>query len=124
MAAANLSPAVLSLADDLSQSVAFFTAARSRQVETPGSVRRMANGRLRVVRRAGRSSSVGVQAVSVTPAQQRTLEDWAGRVVLYRDSWGVKVYATYFVAGIVDHQDRQRRDVTLNLAEVTISEAK
>ncbi len=122
MAAVSLSPAIIALADDPTQAVASFTAGRSRALEVPGSVRRMANGRLRTVRRAGSARQVGVTLVSVTPAQVRTLESWAGRTVLYRDSWGVKVYGAFFTVGVVDFTDRTRHDVTLTLSEVSYSE--
>lgn len=123
MAKVSLRLAVLALADDLSQSVSFPTAARSRQMDVAGSVRRMAGGRLRTVRRAGSSLTVGVTAVSVTPEVQRTIESWAGRTVLFRDSWGTKLYGTFFTVGGVDFTDRERRDVTFTISEMSRSEA-
>ncbi len=122
MAAVTLSPAILALADDPSQAVAAFTSGRSRTLEVPGSVKRMANGRLRTVRRAGTARQLGVTLVSVTPAQVRTLEGWAGRTILYRDSWGVKLYGAFFGVGVVDFTNRGRYDVTLSLSEVSFSE--
>ncbi len=122
MAVPTLSPAVIALADDPSQAIEAFTNGRSRVLEVPGSVRRMANGRLRTVRRAGSARQVGVTLVSVTPAQVVTLESWAGRTVLYRDSWGCKVFGAYFNVAVVDFTDRKRHNVTLSLSEVTVSE--
>lgn len=122
MASVTLSRAVLSLADDPSQMVVFYTSGRSRQVQVPGSVMRMANGRMRTVRRAGTATRIGVTATYVTPDVQEMIEEWAGHTVLYRDSWGQKMYCAYFDPAVTDYNDRSRRDVALMLVEVTVSE--
>ena len=123
MAAVGLVPAVLSLADDPSQALAVLTADRSETVSAQGSVRRMANGRLRVVQQAGKATSISVKLPSVTAAQVAVLRDWTGRLVLYRDKWGRKVYGAWFELQVTDYPEPDRYDVSLSLSEASYSEA-
>lgn len=115
--------AVLSLADDpTTPPLTFYTSGRSRQLEVPGSVVRMANGRLRTQRRAGVAIQLQFAAVALTPDAAATFEAWAGRTVLFRDSWGQKVYGVYFNPATRDFTKRTRRDVTVTLSSVTVDE--
>lgn len=113
----------LSLAADPSQQVIAYTNGRSQSFDAPGEVRRMAGGRLRTVRRAGSSTTIGVTFRKLTPAQVATLTAWAGRTVLFRDVWGRKLYGVYFTLSVADYRDRTGQDVALVLSEVTVSEA-
>ena len=112
--------AVLTLADDPASSVTFYTSGRSREVEVPGGVIRMANGRLRTVRRAGRATSMQVTALSLTPAEAATVEAWAGRTVLLRDQWGTVEFGVYFSVAQQQFPDKDRRNVTFSLSTVTV----
>lgn len=123
MASVVLDRVVLSLASDPSQAVAAFSSDRADQPTVPGEVRRMANGRLRVVRRKGSSRSIGATLRNLTPAQVETVIGWTGETVLFRDVWGRKVYCAYFAPSIKDYADRSGQDVSLSLSEVTFSEA-
>lgn len=114
--------AVLSLADDPSQRVTFYTTARARTHEVPGGVIRMANGRLRTVRRKGSATQTQVTAVSLTPAEAATLESWAGRTVLFRDGWGFKEYGAFFTVAHQDFTDRDRRNLSITLSTVSVVE--
>lgn len=123
MASVALDRVVLSLASDPSQAVAAFSSDRSEQLAVPGEVRRMANGRLRTVKRKGTVTSLGATLRNLTPAQVKTLKGWAGETVLFRDVWGRKLYCVYFTPTTKDYTDRSGQDVTLSLSEVTFSEA-
>lgn len=123
MASITLDRVWLSLASDPALSVAAFTTGRSEVLAVPGEVRRMANGRLRTVTRAGSSSQLGVTFRNLTPAQTSTLRSWAGLTVLFRDVWGRKMYGAFFDGDIEDYRDRSGQDVKLTLSQVTWSEA-
>lgn len=123
MATVVLERPVLSLASDLTQQVTAYTSDRSEQIVVPGEVRRMANGRLRVVSRAGTATTLGVTFRHLTPAQVTLLRSWAGRTVLFRDVWGRKLYGAYFTVDVQDYRDRLAQDCKLTLSEVTYSEA-
>lgn len=113
----------LSLADDLTQTTSAYTADRSEVLSVPGEIRRMANGRLRVVSRAGSSTTLGVTFRNLSPTQVALLRSWVGRTVLFRDVWGRKLYGAYFSLDVEDYKDRLGQDCKLVLSEVTFSEA-
>lgn len=123
MASVTLDRVHLSLADDLTSSVAAFSSGRSEVLSVPGSVRRMANGRLRVVSRAGSSSEIGATLRNLSPTQVALLRSWVGRTVLFRDVWGRKVWGAFFSVNVTDYKDRLAQDVELSISEVTYSEA-
>jgi hypothetical protein len=123
MATVTLDRAFLALAADPADTLSFFTTSRTDQRQKPGEVRRYANGRLRIVTRPGKSTALGVTAVSLTPAQVAKLDDWSGRLVLFRDAWGRKFYCTFFVANVVDFPDRTHHDVEMSLSQVTFRES-
>lgn len=87
-----------------------------------GEVRRLANGGRRAVSRAGRNSTAGA-SFSVLPAELQQLEQWAGRVMLYRDGLGNRLWCVYFGAPWTPTLDGRRRIVQLNLQGVTVQEA-
>lgn len=124
MATVVLERPVLSLASDPSQQIAAYTSDRTDSLAVPGEVRRMANGRLRVVTRAGSQQTLGVTFRNLSPSEVATVRSWAGRVVLFRDVLGRKLYCTYLTADVVDYRDRSAQDVKVVLSEVSFSEAK
>lgn len=123
MASVTLDRAFLSLAADPSKYVRVVTSDRAEVQAAPGEVRRMANGRLRVVSRAGNARTVGATLRTLSAADVATVRSWLGSVVLFRDVWGRKVYGAFFEVDVVDAKDRSGQDVKLTLAEVTFSEA-
>ena len=123
MATVTLDRVFLSLAADLTSVVAAFSADRSEVLAAPGEVRRMANGRLRTVSRAGTSRTMGLTLRNLTAAQVTLLRAWPGRTVLFRDVWGRKMYGAYFALDVSDYTDRSAQDVKLVLSELTVSEA-
>lgn len=123
MAAVTLDRAFLSLAADPSLYVAAFTSGRAEIQAAPGEVRRMANGRLRVITRAGTARRVDVTLRQLSAVDVETVRSWLGTVVLFRDVWGRKVYGAYFDVDVSDAKDRSGQDVKLSLSEVTFSES-
>lgn len=123
MATVTLDRAFLSLAATPSVYVAAFTAERSEQLAVPGEVRRMANGRLRTVRRAGSATTLGVSFPNLTAAQVQTFRDWTGSTVLFRDAWGRRMYGVYFAVDVKDRTDRGGHHVKIALSQVTVSDA-
>lgn len=110
------------LASDLNSHVTFFSADWSDNRSARGEVRTYANGRRRVIRRAGTSRQIGFTAKVLTRVQVDTLVSWAGRVVLVRDTKGRKVYCTFFTVDVGDFVDGSH-EVTVAATEVTFSEA-
>lgn len=123
MAAVALDRAFLSLASAPSRYVAAFTTDRAEVQSAPGEVRRMANGRLRVVSRAGSARTIDATLMLLPPADVETVRSWLGSVVLFRDAWGRKVYGAFFEIDVIDSKDRTVQDVKLSLSEVSFSEA-
>ncbi len=123
MASVSLDRVFLSLASDPSQVVAAFSSDAADVQEKPGEVRRMANGRLRVVSRAGTARTIGRTLRTLPPADVETVRSWAGSVVLFRDVMGRKVFGAYFVIDVMDAKDRSGQDVKLELSQVSFSEA-
>lgn len=87
-----------------------------------GEVRKMAGGRVRAVTEVGVMRTASLQ-LSLTPAQYNVLTSWKGRVVLYRDGQGLKVWCVFFATPWAPTDNARRRTVTLELSEVTYSEA-
>ena len=123
MATVTLDRCWLSLASSPSTSTGFWTTARTDSRVTAGQVRRYANGRDRVITQAGTSTTLGVTARNLTPAQVALIDSWRGAVVLFRDLWGRKLYCTFFTVTVMDYQDRGGQDVALSLTQVSFSEA-
>lgn len=123
MASVVLDRAWLSLASDPSVTVSFFTSDREDSRASQGEVRRYANGRLRVVARAGSAQTLQVTARNLTAAQVSQIDAWRGRVVLFRDVWGRKLYGAFFTMAVADYTDRSGQDVSFALSQVTFSEA-
>ena len=123
MAVVVLDRVFLSLAADLTSVVAAFSADRSEMLAAPGEVRRMANGRLRTVTRAGTARTMGLTLRNLTTSQVTLLRSWPGRTVLFRDVWGRKMYGAFFEIDVSDYADRSAQDVKLVLSELTYSEA-
>lgn len=124
MATVDLRTLWLNLASDPSQAASFpYMSALTWTKEQPGEVRRYANGRLRVVRRAGKPKSADVALPGCDRAQVDWLEEHVGRVVCVRDDRGRKVFGVYLAVAVTELSlPRGRADVSLSLAEVTYSE--
>lgn len=125
MASVALETVLLALASDLSAPLALDVSSLDEQESsTAGEVRTYANGRRRSVSRAGTVRSIAV-AFDLVAARSTltTLRSWRGRVVLFRDPYGRKMYGTFFA---VDAKERIPVDVmecSLTLTEVSFSEA-
>lgn len=123
MATVTLDRCWLSIAAAPSVSTSFFTTGRGDSRTTIGSVRVYANGRKRVVARAGSASTLTVTARNLTSAQVMLIDSWRGQIVLFRDLWGRRLFCSFFTVTVTDYQDRQGQDVALTLSEVDVVEA-
>lgn len=65
-------------------------------VDTPGEVRRYANGHTRLVTRAGRARKARARLPLLGRSEIAWIEEHAGRMVLIRDGQGHKFYGAYF----------------------------
>lgn len=122
MATVTLEQAWVHLASDLTQNISCWSADWSDTRSVRGEVRTYANGRRRIIRRAGTQRQLGVTLKLLTAEQVDTLAGWAGETVLIRDKRGRKLYCTWFDVTVIDHVDGAH-DVTVQAAEVTHSEA-
>ena len=114
---------LVSLASNLSLVVAAQSTERSDSLAVPGEVRRMANGRLRVISRVGAASTLGVTMLLLTPPQVALLTSWVGSPVLLRDSRGRKLYGAYLSREVVDRPDQVSQNVSFVLQQISYSEA-
>lgn len=95
----------------------------SVETSTPGKVQTYANGRLRYIGSPTRSRSWSIDLQACTRDQVSWLEDHAGRIVCARDDRGRKVFGVFVSVPADEHQYDDETDVSLSLAEVTVSEA-
>lgn len=124
MASVQLDRLYLSAASDPTDVLVAFSGrdtadTRSRPVE----VRTMANGRTRVVTRAGQSWTIGKTLRGLTLAQVQWLVDHRGVLVLLRDRDGRKVYGVYGEVTPTAYADLGGWDAAFTLTEVSYSEA-
>lgn len=110
MASVSLARAWVHLASDLSQSVDLWSADWSDVPGVRGDVRTYANGRVRIVRRAGRTRELAITFPIVTEAELDFLISLAGEVALVRSkpgggNRGRKVYCTWFEVPTTDRKD-------------------
>lgn len=87
-----------------------------------GDIRAAADGTLRLVTTGERRRTIPVGLVDVSDQELAWLRALAGQLVLYRDSWGRKLWGAYLSVGVTRLPDVNWR-VTLNLLEVTHSES-
>jgi hypothetical protein len=124
MTAVNLKTVWLNLASDPSSSVSPTTmASLSVDKVAPGEVRTLANGRRRVIRRAGTARSATVSVDAATRAEIEWLEDHVGEVVCVRDDRGRKFFGAYLSVGVDEIRGNNYGNVSIALTEVTYSEA-
>lgn len=123
MAAVVLDRVYINLVSDPTQHVAAFSSDPDDLDEMLGEVRRMANGRLRSVARAGSARTIDRTLQQVTPADVERLRSWKGQPVLFRDVMGRKVYCVYFRVQVGDYKDRSGHFVNLSpFQQVTVSD--
>lgn len=89
-----------------------------------GDVRTMANGRTRVVTRAGTPRTAQVSLEYLTRPDVDWLESHVGDLLCFRDHLGRKFFGVYFDVPVTEVQYvSDRADLSLSLTEVTHSEA-
>ena len=105
---------------DYVQSYGFASEDESHAVA--GQVRTYANGRRRIIRRAGTATSVSV----TLPSTDRTTIDWlrerAGQTLMLRDPSGRKVWGTLFSVSVPEKGSAQLPDASFSFESVTASE--
>jgi len=95
----------------------------SVETSRPLEVRRMANGRLRTVSRAGSQTRIDVSLSACTRADVSWLESKLGRVMLVRDDRGRRLWAVFSEFPAEEHQYDDEADVSLSFLEVSVVEA-
>jgi predicted 3-demethylubiquinone-9 3-methyltransferase (glyoxalase superfamily) len=114
----------LNLAADPAQAMAFpFMSSLSVNTEQQGEVRQLANGRRRVVRRAGKGRSVELSLPNCTREQVAWLEDRLGQTMCIRDDRGRKLFGAYFALAVSEHRYNSEADVSVTCSEVSHSVA-
>lgn len=99
----------------------FFTTDRGDTRAVDGEIRTYANGRRRLVTRAGSARTLPVTLRQVSDADLDVLEEWRGRLVMVRDHRGRLFFGTYFSIDVTDYKDRSGYDVAVEVADVTHS---
>lgn len=123
MATVTLSTVWLNLASDPTVYLSLPTMA-SLTIATgqDGEVRRLANGRLRLVKRAGQARSASVDIEGATRTEVDWLEDHVGDLVCVRDDRGRKFFGVYMGVDADEIRGNDYANVSLALTEVTHSE--
>lgn len=92
-------------------------------IEVRAEVRALANGRLRMVSRAGRVASTTWNLTRISRPQVDWLEAHAGRLVCVRDDRGRKFYGVYLSVPVDEpNWTKARASTQLTLQQVTHSE--
>lgn len=114
---------LLALATDLPNPIRIFTADREDDRSLDGDVEIYAGGRMRATSLPGDRRKNSMTLVNATPAQVAVLTAWRGKVVLFRDVRGRKIFGVFFGVKVRDYRDGSGHTVALELVEVTYSEA-
>lgn len=120
MAGTTFTMARLADVTNLSTRLVFGTAGKRESRITPGELREMANGEIRAVSRVTNQGSLDVTAVMINQATLRTLDQWRGRLLLYRDTWGRVFYGTYWSIAVQNYPaGKNLFDATFSLQRVS-----
>lgn len=124
MATISLETVWISLAATPSVGITLEVSKLEESQAVSGEVRRYAGGRLRSVSRAGAARSYDLTFDVVgSRTSLATLRDWTGQTVLFRDPFGRKAYCVYFDSPLSERIPVDMPEVSLQLLEVTVSEA-
>lgn len=89
----------------------------------PGGFRRGANGRTRLIRRAGSDRQLQVSVRRADRATRERIKDWSGLLLLLRDGRGRKVYGSYLDPKFSERPGLPVTDITLTFVELSFDEA-
>jgi hypothetical protein len=123
VASVQIQTVVLALAADLTQSIELDVAQIDDSRSRPGEIRAYANGRRRAILRSGQDRKIPLKADWVSRADRETLEQWAGQLLLVRDSLGRKLWCTYLDMTSSSNPLQDEATITLQLQEITHDEA-
>lgn len=124
MATVTLANLWLNSAANPSDGRAFLLRALSEMPEVTGDVRRYANGRLRLITRAGESMSLQVTVRTFDGDGLDDLRARAGTRQCLRDQYGRKLYGVFLKPTLAEVGGPNRPvDVSFTFVEVTVSEA-
>lgn len=132
-----LDRAFINLASDPSQYVVAGTAGAvgggSQRIDTltqEGEFRQYANYNTRLIQGTGRTRILTPLVLrACTPAQVALLQSWVGQTVLFRDSYGRRIYGAYLAPAITDIPlsglagSTLESDVSITFQEITYVEA-
>lgn len=120
MAGTTFSRARLADVNALGTRLVFGTADKKDARITPGELREMANGEMRAVSRVTNQGTLDVTAVMINRADLSTLDQWRGRLLLYRDTWGRVFYGTYWSINVKNYPSGQNLfDVSFSLQRIS-----
>lgn len=123
MAVLHLPSLVLSDPYDASDAQDFLTMnSLKATTETSVEVRRYANGRTRLVTRAGQPQSMQVSLPLLTRTQVRWLTERAGKVLLVRDPTGRRFYGVFSTPTFDERVWDETADTALTFLEVTLAD--
>lgn len=124
MASVVLGTVWLNVAADPSDHVRFpLMSGLSRETGMEGRVDRLAGGRLRSIKRAGKARTWTLTLPACDPGQKAWLEQHIGVLVCARDDRGHKVFGEFFAVPVDELSWDEAGDVAVTLHEVTFSEA-
>lgn len=122
MASVTLSTLWVSDAANPSQSYALPLSSLKWKTTKTGDVRTYGGGRRRLVTRKGTYRTADISLSFADRTTVRLLESWAGRLLLFRDPMGRKVYGVYLEPQIEEIDGDDGASVSFTITEVTRSE--
>jgi len=124
-----LSRVFIGLVEDPTQYVTCGTTSRSEAIARAGTFRSYANNVNRLILGSTVIQTESMTLVALTPAQMKKLDSFVGKTVLFRDSYGRRVYGSFIARGIVDiplsgyAQSSLKTNVQIDFQQVSYDEA-
>lgn len=118
----------INLASDPTQYFSCGSTGRSDQTTLVGDFRLYANNNTRLILGNGTTRTIGITLRALTPAQVTQAQNFAGKTVLLRDTYGRKIWGSYVVTAVTDiplsgaaNVDLQS-DVVITFTQITYTE--
>lgn len=128
VASVHLSRVHLTLATDPTVGITAGTASRSDTTARSGTFRTNAAGGVRLIVNAAKARQIGFTLIGVSPADVLAMDDLLGKIVLFRDTYGRRIYGGFlgFTVADIPHSgvanDTLLTNVQITLTQVSYTE--
>lgn len=121
-ASVRLDRSYFALATNTYDTVQCGTSGRSEVFTREGSFRNYADGRTRVILGNTVTNTNAIQLRALSQENASKVNGWVGKTVLFRDSYGRRIYGTFLAITRVNIKLTGMTDMTVSLQDVTYDE--